>query len=313
VPPAFDVVVLGDANPDLVLSGGHVEPSFGQAEHLVVGAQLTVGGSGAILACAAAKLGLRVALCGVVGDDLFGRFMCDEVARRGVDVKGLVVNTELPTGLTVVLSKPGDRAMLTMPGAIGALSVDMVDAALLADTRHVHVSSYFLQKDLAPGLPQLFERLRASKVTTSVDPNWDPAESWDSGVLELLDVTDVFFPNEMEATHIAHISDVPEAIHRLRAHARIVVVKEGGAGAAAGAGAGYVKAQPIEANVVDTTGAGDAFDAGFLAAFLAGASLDEALAMANACGAISTRALGGVDGLATMQEAEAAIESELSR
>jgi sugar/nucleoside kinase (ribokinase family) len=311
VPPSFDVVVLGDANPDLVLSGGDVEPSFGQAEHLVEGALLTVGGSGAILACAAAKLGLRVALCGVVGDDLFGRFMCEEVARRGVDVQGLVVDAAVPTGLTVVLSKPGDRAMLTMTGAIGTLSVDMVDPALLANTRHVHVSSYFLQRDLAPGLPALFERLRASNVTTSVDPNWDPAGSWDSGVLGLLDATDVFFPNEMEATHIARISDVREAIHRLRAHARIVVVKEGGDGATAGAGAGYVRAQPIEANVVDTTGAGDAFDAGFLAAFLAGASLDEALAMANACGAISTRATGGVDGLASMQEAETALGSRL--
>jgi sugar/nucleoside kinase (ribokinase family) len=311
VPPAFDVVVLGDANPDLVLSGGDVEPSFGQAEHLVETARLTVGGSGAILACATAKLGLRVALCGVVGDDLFGRFMCEEVARRGVDVTGLVVDTELPTGLTVVLSKPADRAMLTMPGAIGALSVDMVDAALLYDTRHVHVSSYFLQRDLAPGLPGLFERLRASNVTTSVDPNWDPAGSWDSGVLELLDVTDVFLPNEMEATRIARISEVPEAIRRLRAHARIVVVKEGGAGAVAGGDAGYVRTPPIDVEVVDTTGAGDAFDAGFLAAFLSGASLEGALALANACGAISTRATGGVDGLATMQEAETALGSRL--
>jgi ribokinase len=258
VPPAFDAVVLGDANPDPVLSGGDVEPSFGQAEHLVEGAQLTVGGSGAILACAVAKLGLRVALCGVVGDDLFGRFMCEEVARRGVDVKGLVVDADLPTGLTVVLSKPADRAMLTMPGTIGALSVDMVDASLLADTRHVHVSSYFLQKDLRPELPALFERLRASKVTTSVDPNWDPAGSWDSGVLELLDATDVFFPNEMEATRIARISDVPEAIHRLHAHARIVVVKEG---------------------------AGGAFDAGFLAAFLAGSMQEVEAALEGGLGA----------------------------
>jgi ribokinase len=307
VPAAFDLVVLGDVNPDLVLSGGDVEPSFGQAEHLVERARLTVGGSGAILACAAAKLGLRVALCGVVGEDLFGRFMREEVARRGVDVRGMVVDGDRPTGLTVVLSKPTDRAMLTMPGTIGALRVDMLDTDVLADTRHVHVSSYFLQNDLAPGLPALFARLRASNVTTSVDPNWDPAGSWDSGVLELLDVTDVFLPNEIEATRIAHISDVPQAIRRLCAHARFVVVKEGGAGSSAGGDAGYVKAQPIPTHVVDTTGAGDAFDAGFLSAFLGGAPLEDAIAMANACGAISTRATGGVDGLATPEEAKAAL------
>jgi sugar/nucleoside kinase (ribokinase family) len=309
VPPGFDLVVLGDANPDLVLSGGDVEPSFGQAEHLVDAARLTIGGSGAILACAAAKLGLRVAFCGVVGDDLFGRFMCEEIRGRGVDIGGIVVDAERPTGLTVVLSKPSDRAMLTMPGTIGALRVDMVDATVLADTRHVHVSSYFLQRELAPELPALFARLRASGVTTSVDPNWDPSGSWDSGVLELLDVTDVFFPNEIEATRIARISDVREAVRRLRAHARVVVVKVGVAGAVAGGDAGYLTARPIEAEVVDTTGAGDAFDAGFLAAWVEGAPLDAALAMANACGGISTRATGGVEGLATLHEAEAALEA----
>ncbi len=307
MPPAFDVVVLGDANPDLVLSGGDVEPSFGQAEHLVEDARLTVGGSGAILACAAAKLGLRVAFCGVVGDDLFGRYMREEIEDRGVDPRGVIVDPQRPTGLTVVLSKPTDRAMLTMPGTIGALRVDMVDPGLLADTRHVHVSSYFLQRELTPGLPALFGRLRASGVTTSVDPNWDPSGSWDSGVLDLLDVTDVFLPNEMEATRIARISDVREAIHRLRAHARFVVVKAGRAGAVAGGDGGYVRARPIETDVVDTTGAGDAFDAGFLAAWLAGGSLEDAVAIANACGGISTRAAGGVDGLASMDEVEASL------
>jgi sugar/nucleoside kinase (ribokinase family) len=313
VPPRFDLVVLGDANPDLVLSGGDVEPSFGQAEHLVEAARMTVGGSGAILACAAAKLGLRVAFCGVVGDDLFGRFMCEEIGRRGVDVRGIVVDPERPTGLTVVLSKPSDRAMLTMPGAIGALRVDMVDAALLADTRHVHVSSYFLQRDLAPDLPALFAQLRTAEVTTSVDPNWDPSESWNSGVLDLLDVTDVFFPNEMEATRIARISDVREAVRRLRAHARVVVVKAGGAGAVAGGDAGYLTARPIDAKVVDTTGAGDAFDAGFLASWFGDAQLEAALAMANACGGISTRATGGVEGLPTLQEAMEALEAGADR
>src|SRR5690349_21175876 len=67
-----DLLVLGDANPDLVLRGGDVVPAFGQAEHLVDDARLTIGGSGAILACGAAKLGLRVAIAAVVGDGLFG-------------------------------------------------------------------------------------------------------------------------------------------------------------------------------------------------------------------------------------------------
>ena len=110
--PDLDLLILGDANPDLVLTGD-VEPSFGQTERLLDTAHLTVGGSGAIVACGAARLGLRVAFCGVVGDDHFGRYMSDELDRRGVDVSGLVVDPTRSTGLTVVLARPDDRAILT--------------------------------------------------------------------------------------------------------------------------------------------------------------------------------------------------------
>ena len=148
MPDRVDLLILGDANPDLVLTGD-VEPAFGQRERLLDGAHLTVGGSGAIVACGAARLGLRVAFCGVVGDDLFGRFMRDELDRRGVDVKGLVVEPDRSTGLTVVLARPDDRAILTHEGTIGDLRAGSIDPELLAAASHVHVASYFLQS--APG------------------------------------------------------------------------------------------------------------------------------------------------------------------
>ena len=123
MPPRFDLLVLGDANPDLILTGD-VEPAFGQAERLLDQARLTVGGSGAIVACAATRLGLRVAFGGSVGDDVLGRFMRDELERRGVDVRGLVVDEAEPTGTTVVLARPDDRAILTHAGAIGSLTAE---------------------------------------------------------------------------------------------------------------------------------------------------------------------------------------------
>jgi sugar/nucleoside kinase (ribokinase family) len=308
VPPAFDLVILGDANPDLVLSGGDVVPAFGQAEHLVDDAHLTVGGSGGILACGAARLGLKVALCGVVGDDLFGRFMCDAFAERGIDTRGLVIDAERPTGLTVVLSGPNDRAMLTHVGTVDALRVDVLDQEVLADARHVHVSSYFLQRRLTPDLPEVFERLHERGVTTSVDPNWDPRQEWDGLLLGLLSRTDVFLPNAMEATRVARISDLDEALRRLSARAELVVVKNGERGAAASGRGEQVSAPGVPVRVVDTTGAGDSFDAGFLAAWLAGEPLARALAVANACGALSTRKLGGVDAQPTMEEAMQTVE-----
>ena len=312
MPPAFDLVVLGDANPDVVLSGGHVVPAFGQAEHLVDDAHLTVGGSGGILACGAARLGLNVAFCGVVGNDLFGRFMCDAFAERGIDTRGLLTDPARPTGLTVVISAPGDRAMLTYAGTVDALGVDQLDQGLLADARHVHVSSYFLQRRLAPDLPDLFERLHEHGVTTSVDPNWDPGEEWDGGLLALLMRTNVFLPNTMEATRVARISDLDEALQRLSARAELVVVKSGERGATAAGNDQQVSAPGFPVRVVDTTGAGDSFDAGFLAAWLAHEPLDRALAIANACGALSTRKLGGVDAQPTMDEALRMVEGSVA-
>jgi sugar/nucleoside kinase (ribokinase family) len=307
VPDRVDLLILGDANPDLVLTGD-VEPAFGQRERLLDDAHLTVGGSGAIVACGAARLGLRVALCGVVGDDLFGRFMRDELDRRGVDVKGLVVEPDRSTGLTVVLARPDDRAILTHEGTIGDLRAGSIDPEFLAAASHVHVPSYFLQGRLAPDLPALFERVRANGATTSLDPNWDPSERWNGGVRGLLSHTDVFLPNATEAVHIAGTASVDEAVIALAATAGLVVAKAGPDGAVAARGDELVRAPAPAVDAVDTTGAGDSFDAGFLASWLAGDPLERALAIANACGGLSTRALGGVDAQPTIDEALAHAE-----
>lgn len=297
----IDLLVLGDVNPDLILVGD-VEPAFGQVERIVEDARLTVGGSGAIVACGAARLGVRTAICGVVGDDLFGRFMRDELERRGVDVAGLVVGRGRPTGLTVVLARPDDRAILTRPGTVADLHAEAIDPRMLDRARHVHVASYFLQDALRPGLPALFERVRANGTTTSVDPNWDPSERWDDGLLELLSLTDVFLPNAEEAMRISGTSTGDEAARTLASRSGVVVVKTGADGAVAASGDRLVGVPAATTGVVDATGAGDAFDAGFLASRLAGDRLERSLAVANACGALSTRSIGGVDAQPTMDE-----------
>jgi sugar/nucleoside kinase (ribokinase family) len=312
VPDPIDLLVLGDVNPDLILVGD-VEPSFGQVERIVEDARLTVGGSGAIVACGAARLGLRTAICGVVGDDVFGRFMREELERRGVDVGGLEVDPERPTGLTVVLAKPGDRAILTRTGTIADLRSDRIDQNALGAARHVHVASYYLQDALRPGLPDLFERVRANGATTSLDPNWDPSERWDDGLLELLPLTDVFLPNAEEATRIAGTSSVEEAARSLAIRTGVVVVKAGPGGAIAASGSEVVRAKAATVDAVDTTGAGDAFDAGFLASRLGGDPLERSLAIANACGALSTRAIGGVDAQPSMDEVTELLEGRSDR
>jgi sugar/nucleoside kinase (ribokinase family) len=306
VAASFDLLVLGDLNPDIVLSG-EVEPVFGQAERLVERAHVTMGGSGGIVACGASRLGLRVAVCGVVGNDLFGRWIRDDLDARGIVMEGIIVDRELPTGLTVVLSRRHDRAILTHPGTVTELRAELLDPRLLRKTRHVHVSSYFLQLGLAPDLPSLFDEAHRLGVTTSLDPNWDPTEGWDGGLHDVLARTDVFLPNGVEAMRIAGEEAIERAVARLARSAGLVVAKLGREGAIAAEGTNLVRAPGLQVDPTDTTGAGDSFDAGFLASWLAGDPLQRAMGIGNACGALSTRALGGLDGQPTMEEALDAI------
>jgi len=303
---ALDLLVLGDCNPDLLLRGANVEPAFGQVERIVERAELVVGGSGSITVCGAARLGLRTALAGVVGDDLFGRFMLDALTDRGVDVSGVVVDREHPTGVSVVLVRGEDRAMLTALGTIEALSVDGVDRTLLRSARHVHVSSFFLQHRLRLGLAALLSEARATGASTSVDPNWDSAEKWDGGLLDVLAVTDILLLNAEEARRIAREADVEDAARTLAQHGPTVVVKLGADGALAVAGGLLARADGLPVALVDTVGAGDSFNAGFLAGFLAGHPLEQSLALAVACGSLSTLAAGGTAAQPTLAEAMSA-------
>jgi sugar/nucleoside kinase (ribokinase family) len=305
----LDLVVVGDANPDIVLRGGDVVPAFGQHERIVEEANLTIGGSGAIMACGAARLGLRTAFVGVVGDDAFGRFALEALAEHDVDISRCPVDPHRPTGVTVVLSRGDDRAMLTALGTIGDLHGSLVDPELLAEARHVHVSSYYLQRRLQPDLPSLFSEAHAAGATTSIDPNWDPSERWDGDLLELLGSTDYFLPNSAEARNLTGIDDIDVAAESLTERGTTLIVKFGqGGGLAMHDGeVRHVEAVPMD--VVDTTGAGDSFDAGFLAGRLRDWSIERSLQLAVACGSLSTRAAGGTGAQPTMEEAVAVLEA----
>ncbi len=301
----FDLVVLGDCNPDLVLSDPDLEPAFGQAERLVSGSELTIGGSGAIMACAAARLGLRTAIISVVGDDLFGQFMLRELAERGVDTSGVLVDARLSTGLTVILARRDDRAILTYKGSIAALSAELVEDHWITGARHVHVSSFFLQSALAAGLGSLLALARRAGTSTSVDPNWDPSGGWDGGLRELIPQMDMLLPNAAEACRLAGCDDPARAARELASAGALVAVKLGADGAiAARAGHELVHAVvPAGVAAVDAVGAGDAFDAGLVAGLLRGASIEQALSLACACGTLSTRAAGGTAAQPTLAEA----------
>jgi sugar/nucleoside kinase (ribokinase family) len=309
-----DVYVIGDVNPDILVIGSDVVPEFGQVEKYVGTIRLTVGGSSAITACGLARLGLSVAHGGVVGDDILGHAILEALRDRGVDASTVTVEPAIPTGATVHLGTGEDRAMLTATGTIDRLRAEDVPREILPRIRHIHAGSTGIQPKLRPGLPDLFAEARAAGATSSFDTNWDPDRRWE-GIDPMLAATDVFLPNEREAALISGVMDPAEAAHALVARADAagrepeagpltVVVKLGADGALAVRGEEALRIPADRVQVVDSTGAGDGFNAGFIHGFLAGRPLAECLALGVACGSLSVRAIGGVDGQATAEEAE---------
>jgi sugar/nucleoside kinase (ribokinase family) len=298
----LDLVVIGDCNPDVLVTGRDVTPAFGQQEKLVDAMDLGIGGAAAITAVAAARLGLRTALVAAIGDDPAGGFMLGQLAAAGVDTDAVVVRPGQPTGMTVALSRGNDRAILTATGAMSTLTAPEVPEDVIRRARHLHVSSYFLlERSLGPGLPGVLRAARGGGATTSLDTNWDPALRWGGDTLRAcLAETDVLLPNEAEALHLSGEASVGAAAAALTASGPRVVVKLGARGALCadsvdGVARWYRIELParLDHPVVDTTGAGDCFNAGLITGLRRGLALPDAAGLGCAAGTASTAAVGG--------------------
>lgn len=307
MPDACDLLVIGDCNPDVLALGDDLTPAFGQQEKLVASMSLLAGGSAGITAVAAARLGLRVALAAAVGADAAGEFMLSQLGRAGVDTAAVAVRRDTPTGMTTVLSQGTDRAILTALGAIGSLTAADIPRALLAGARHVHISSYFLLADsLGPDLAGLLAAARAAGATTSVDTNWDPAGRWDDDRLwAALAQADLLLPNEAEALLLSGQPDAGAAAAALTARGPALAIKLGARGALCADTSGQAQVAVPPVTPVDTTGAGDCFNAGLITGLLRGLDLRRAAALGCATGALSTRVPGGTGGCPALAEAEA--------
>lgn len=299
----FDVLVAGEINPDLILSSPGLTPEFGQHEVMVDNAELTIGSSSAIFACGAARLGLKIAFIGVAGVDEFGRFMIESLQKRSVDTSHVIIDPQIKTGLSVILNRGHDRAILTYSGSIAALQAGQIEDDLLKLCRHLHVASYYLQDALRPGLAGLFSRAKGLGLTISLDTNWDPQEKWE-GLEDIFPFTDVFLPNKAEILSLSKKTTVDEALYFLSESVPLVVVKAGAAGAAACNGTEIIKAPSLKIErIADTVGAGDSFNAGFIYGYLQGWDLEKILKLASACGSLSLRRHGGTEAQPSLQEA----------
>ena len=295
----LDVLAVSDMCVDVVLKG-NVRPQFHQVEQIIGDCSIELGGSANIFATQLAKLGARVGVLGWRGRDAFGQFVLRELQVSGVDATWVQLHPSLKTGIGFALTEPDDRAILTYMGTIDATQPEELKERLLADCRHWHIASYFLLESLRSAWLPWLKKCRKSGITTSLDTNWDPQNRWE-GVAELLPLVDVFLPNEAEALAIARAPDVRSAARTLARNGPLVVVKRGADGVFAVHGEREWEFDPTASNaaatcVVDSTGAGDNFDAGFLRAWLAGKDVDACIGLGHRCAVSSLAATGGIRG-----------------
>jgi sugar/nucleoside kinase (ribokinase family) len=291
----LDVSVVGETNPDLILYGVP-EDLKPEREFLIQGFRLTLGSSSAIFAHNLSVLGTHVGMVSKVGRDEFGELAIDRLSSGGVDVTRIRHAGEgSATGVTVILTHPGHRFILTYPGTIFELGYEDLDLDYVFSARHLHLSSYFLQKSLRPRIADLFRQARRKGLSTSLDTNDDPDNVWADDVRETLRHVDIFFPNEREAKAIAGTDDLTRAIGILSERVGIIAVKLGSKGAIARQGMAEFRASAVRVDAVDVVGAGDSFDAGFIHRFLQGATVEECLNYANVAAAYSTTREGGTE------------------
>ena len=294
---ACDILVFGDTCVDLILRDGDIVPRFGQAEQLVNDYAIEMGGACCIFAAQAAKLGMKVALLGKVGADAFGQLILDTLNAAGVDTRLVEVDASLRTGLTAHLVDGHDRAMLTYGGSVSALTVQDVTDEILASARHLHYGSLYLQTGLLPAWRQILRRAKGLGMTVSLDTNWDPRGIWDEALELGLPHVDILLPNEEEALRLSDKPDLASAADWLRERVPLLAVKRAEAGAIAWqAGRAWQQSVTPAQSGGDGIGAGDSFDAGFVAGWLRGLPVATCLEMACECGRLVAGQAGGLRG-----------------
>ena len=288
-----NILVVGELNVDIILNQIKKFPVIGE-EILADDLNVTMGSSSAIFASNIATLGVGTAFCGMVGKDSFGKYILNELKQKNVDTTYITASEAHKTGATIVLNYSQDRANVTYCGAMSAFCSEHIPVKKLSEFRHLHLSSYFLQKGLRTDIPCLFKIAKDEGLTTSLDIQWDPENKWEFDFKSCLPFVDVFLPNESEILLLTGQSQLYEAFETIGAYGNKIIVKRGTEGAVSYEKGNLTYATSfLHDHFIDAIGAGDSFNAGFISKYLGGYSLEESLQFANLAGAINTTASGG--------------------
>jgi sugar/nucleoside kinase (ribokinase family) len=290
----FDITIAGELNLDLILYGSPEEMPT-ERELLGTDFQVTLGSSSAIVAHNAATIGAKVAFSTLVGSDDFGRLAVERLSAAGVDTSHTNRHKAIATGVTLLLPHGDRRHILTFPGTIAELTVADLDFEFLVKARHFHLSSLYLQRGLGPDLPDLLRRLKRAGLTISLDTNDDPDDRWGYPLGEVLPYVDIFLPSEDEMCRMTRSSNLDSAIQALPLRPPVIVVKRGSRGSRVYEQGRATDVTPLSVVPLDTIGAGDSFDAGFLHAYLLSKDTITCARIGNITGALSTQASGGTE------------------
>lgn len=295
-------LVVGDLNVDIIASGMSLFPKLGR-EILCGDIRTVLGGSASIFACRLAQLGAKVDILGKVGNDEHGRIVLNALKSNGVGINRVIVKDDLRTGVTISLTYPENKALITFMGSIGALEKSDVKPEVFKCYDHLHVSSIYLQPKLLDSLFGIFAEAKDQGLVTSLDPQCDPQGKYEK-IWEILEYTDIFLPNDDEAMNITSTTNISNALEKLSLRVKAVIIKCGREGAVGIANGEIVNVKAFKIRPIDTTGAGDSFDAGFIYYFVhKNKSLRDSIIFANAVGALACLHIGGAEGKITEGEA----------
>jgi Sugar kinases, ribokinase family len=285
------VLSLGRIYCDMVFRGLSGMPQLGR-ELFAEDFALTPGGGALITAAHLANLGRPSAVLARLGTDDLSRALLEQINKLGVDLQFLDRHETAGPQLTVVMVHGGDRAFLSRRA--GHARPETFEAALgWSDVAHLHIAEFATLHEM----PDAVSAAKAKGLTVSLDPSWDETLIHDPAFFERSAGVDVFLPNMEEAEALTGSSDPQTALTELARHFPLVALKLGGEGAMLSIDGRTIRLPSERVEVVDTTGAGDAFNSGFLDAWLSGASPEETLAAAIAAGTRSVQASGGTGSL----------------
>jgi sugar/nucleoside kinase (ribokinase family) len=288
------ILIIGDINSDLIITGLKNYPAPGE-ESYANDYKIKMGGGAAISSLALSKLGLNPSVFGCVGDDIFSELLTNELRLHGINLKYLKRIKNTSTGMSVTFTNETNRSFITCRSALDHTNLDDVTTEVIDEFDYIFLHNFIPSKIEEYIL--FCKKVKSKGKKIIFDVGFDDTGKWDKKIFEVLKYVDIFIPDELEALSFTRCDNIEEALKELSIYCKQVVIKIGKKGAVALDGSDVIYSPTFEADCVDTTGAGDSFDAGFIYGTMNDMDLKKCLALGNFLGSLSVTSIGGSTGI----------------